>query len=244
MVTVSIITPVYNAEKTIFRTIESVLHQQHKPQEYLIIDGASTDDTLKIARKYESAFKEAGIKYIIISESDKGMYDALNKGISMASGELIGSINSDDWYEPNAVKVMVESYVRRQYDIAWSDIYIHNKGDIIRKKAAVGKLWVTSHYCHPSMFARRRALLDCPYDPDILDADYDLVLRANNNKMKIVTENVPISNYSIGGVSTRKSISNMKYRIRMKYDTYRRNHYSRFYWFYCVAIEVAKYALG
>ena len=244
MVTVSIITPVYNAEKTISRTIESVLNQQYKPIEYIIVDGSSTDDTLNIARDYEKAFNEAGINYIIISEKDNGIYDALNKGISTASGELIGNINSDDWYEPNAIKVMVESFVSRQYDIAWSDIYIHNKGNIIRKKASVGKLWLTSHYCHPSMFAKRSVLLEYPYYPDLLDADYDMVLRANNDGLKIVTENVPISNYSMGGMSTQKSISDMKHRIKMKYDTYRRNNYSRFYWFYCVMIEVAKYSLG
>ncbi len=244
MVTVSIITPVYNAEKTLSRTIESVLHQQYKPIEYIIIDGVSTDDTLKIARDYENDFKEAGINYIIVSEKDNGMFDALNKGISMATGELIGSINSDDWYEPNAIRIMVDSYEKNQYDIAWSDIYIHNKGNVILKTAEVGKIWVTVHYCHPSMFAKRTALLEYPYDPELLDADYDMVLRANNHGLKIVTENVPISNYSMGGVSTQKSLGNMRRRIKMKYATYRRNNYSRFYWFYCVGIEAAKYILG
>lgn len=244
MVKVSIITPVRNGEKTLSRTIESVLNQQYKPKEYIIVDGSSTDDTLKIAKAYESLFNEAGIDYILISEKDRGMFDALNKGISTASGELIGNINSDDWYEPNAISVMVDSYIRNQYDLAWSDIYIHNKGDIIRKKAEVGKLWLTVHYCHPSMFARRSALLEYPYDSNLLDADYDMVLRANNNGLKILTENAPISNYSMGGLSTQKSIANMKYRIKMKYDTYRRNNYSRFYWFYCVMIEATKYFLG
>ncbi|WP_035784580.1 glycosyltransferase [Butyrivibrio sp. MC2021] len=243
MVTVSIVTPVRNGEKTLSRTIESVLHQQYKPTEYIVINGDSTDASLEIARQYEGAFKEAGINYRIISEKDEGVYDALNHGISVASGELIGNINSDDWYEENAVKTMVNLYARNPYDIAWSDIYIRNNGRIIRKKARIGKIWTTNHFCHPSMFARRQVLLDNPYNKKILDADYDLILRANNNGLRIVTENVPISNYSTGGISTRKSFKNMMHRINMKYDTYRRNGYSHMYWFYCVIIEAVKFAL-
>ena len=244
MITVSIVTPVYNGEKTLARTIESVLKQRQKPTEYIIVDGQSTDDSVKIAKNFENAFKEAGIDFIITSEKDQGMYDALNKGISRASGELIGNINSDDWYEPDAIKTMTEFYSRARYDIAWSDIYIHNNGKVIRKKASVGKLWTTNRFCHPSMFAKKSVLMKYPYQIQILDADYDMVLRANNDGVKIVTENVPIANYSMGGASTSKSISNMKYRIRMKYDTYRRNGYSRLYWFYCVIMEFVKYVLG
>lgn len=244
MITVSIITPVYNGEKTLSRTIESVLNQQHKPTEYIIVDGQSTDDSVKIASSYANAFQEAGIDYVIMSEKDQGMYDALNKGISRASGELVGNINSDDWYEPSAIKLMVELYFRTQYDIAWSDIYIHNNGKVIRKKASVGKLWTTNRFCHPSMFARKSVLMKYQYNIHILDADYDMILRANNDGVRIVAENVPIANFSMGGASTSKSISNMKYRIRMKYDTYRRNGYSRLYWFYCVIMEFIKYILG
>lgn len=243
MVTVSIVTPVYNSAETLPRTIESVLNQQYKPTEYFVVDGDSTDDSLIIAKSYENAFKQAGINYVVISDNDNGPYDALNIGISRATGELVGNINADDWYESNAVKLMVDLYTRKQYDIAWSDIYIHNKGKVIRKKAKVGLFWTTNHFCHPSMFAKRSVLLDYPYDNRILDADYDLVLRANNDGLKIITEDIPISNYSIGGISTQKSISKMNYRIRMKYDTYRRNGYSRLYGFYCVMIEVVKYVL-
>ncbi len=243
-VKVSIITPVYNGGHSLARTIRSVLKQSYKPYEYLIIDGNSTDDSLAVAKRFEQAFEDAGIIYRIISEKDHGMYDAMNKGIKLASGELIGNINSDDWYEANAVRVMAAKYVKEKYDIAWSDIYIHNGKHVIRKRAAVGKIWTTNHFCHPSMFARRSVLLEYPYDHRILDADYDMVLRANKGNVKIRTANVPIANYSIGGASTKKSISNMKNRIRMKYETYRRNGYSRLYWFYCVGIEGIKYLLA
>ena len=94
---VSIITVAYNSEKTIARTIESVLGQSYAPIEYLVVDGASTDRTVEIAQSYAAAFDAApGKSLTIVSEPDKGMYDALNKGAALAHGEIVGQINSDD----------------------------------------------------------------------------------------------------------------------------------------------------
>ena len=101
---VTIITVAYNCAETIATAIESVLNQTYQNIEYLVIDGKSKDDTAEIARKYVPQFVEKGMSMKVVSEPDNGMYDALNKGISMASGELIGNINADDWYEPIAVE--------------------------------------------------------------------------------------------------------------------------------------------
>ena len=89
---VSIITVCFNSEKTIRDTIESVLSQDYSIIEYIIIDGGSTDQTMSIVKEYE------GKVSIIVSEQDRGIYDAMNKGISLASGEIIGMLNSDDIY--------------------------------------------------------------------------------------------------------------------------------------------------
>ena len=94
--TISIITVCYNSSKTLSRTIESVLNQNGVHLEYLIIDGASSDNTVKIAESYKRSFSQKGISYIINSEPDKGIYDAMNKGIQFASGDVIGILNSDD----------------------------------------------------------------------------------------------------------------------------------------------------
>ncbi len=96
---VSIITVSYNSEKSIRRTIESVLNQTYSKIEYHIVDGLSTDNTIEIAREYDEKFAEKGIKYIISSERDNGIYDAMNKGILRSAGKIVGIINSDDWYE-------------------------------------------------------------------------------------------------------------------------------------------------
>jgi len=97
---VSIITPCLNSKKTIRKTIESVINQTYKNIEYIIVDGESTDGTIEIINEYREKYKDC-IKFI--SEKDNGIYDAMNKGIKLCSGSLIGIINSDDYYETNAV---------------------------------------------------------------------------------------------------------------------------------------------
>ena len=104
---ISVITVCYNSEKTIERTLKSMLNQTYSNYENLIIDGKSTDNTLRILQKYEPLF---GGRMKIYSEPDKGIYDAMNKGIKKASGQLIGMVNSDDYYEADALEIMAEEY--------------------------------------------------------------------------------------------------------------------------------------
>lgn len=241
---VSILTVAFNSEKTIAKTIESVLRQTYSNIEYIIIDGLSTDNTVTIAKSYMEQFQNVGKSLIVISEKDQGMYDALNKGALLAQGQLIGQINSDDWYEDNAVEEMVKLFKKTAYDIAWADIRIIKPSGISIKKAKVNKLWLTAGFCHPSMFSRREVLLKYPYACREIDDDFDMVTRAYKDGVKIETLNRVISNYVFGGMSTEKSIEKMKKRIQMKYSTYRRNGFPAIYYFYCVAMETAKYLMG
>ena len=98
-VKVSVITVCYNSARTIEATIQSILMQTYSNIEYIIIDGASRDNTLDIIKKYE---KEFNGRLTVVSEPDNGIYDAMNKGIRMATGEVIGLLNSDDTYEFDA----------------------------------------------------------------------------------------------------------------------------------------------
>jgi len=101
---VSIVTVVFNGEKYLEQTIQSVINQTYDAVEYIIIDGGSTDGTLDIIKKYDS-----WIDYWV-SEPDSGISDAFNKGIVTSSGDLIGMINADDWYDPCAVEVVVNNF--------------------------------------------------------------------------------------------------------------------------------------
>ena len=241
---VTIITVAYNCEETIATAIESVLNQTYQNIEYLVVDGLSKDSTAEIARKYVPQFEKLGMTMRVISEEDKGMYDALNKGIAIASGELVGNINADDWYEPIAVERMVALYLREAYDIAWSDLRIIKSTGNMIKKAHVGKIWTTSGFCHPTMFSKKEVLLEFPYACEQMDDDFEMVTRAHKANKKIVTLNEVLANYRFGGMSTKKSIKDSMQRVRMKYATYKKHGYSPLYWFYCVAIEAAKYILG
>ena len=105
---ISIITVVYNGEKYIEQTIKSVLNQSFKNFEYIIIDGKSDDSTLNIINKYKNKID------IILSQKDKNLWDAVNKGIRLSKGEIIGWISADDTYTPNALKI-ISSYFKQEY---------------------------------------------------------------------------------------------------------------------------------
>ena len=111
---VTIVTVCYNSESTIRKTIESVLRQTYTNIEYVVIDGNSQDKTLDIIREYQECFKG---RMKLVSEPDEGIYDAMNKGIRLAEGELIGILNSDDHYEENAVEEIVKAWDRKGMQI-------------------------------------------------------------------------------------------------------------------------------
>lgn len=121
---ISIITITYNSASTIEETIVSVINQSYPDIEYIVVDGKSTDDTLKIAEKYKGRISK------LLSEKDDGLYDALNKGIEMATGEIIGILHSDDFYIDNQV---IEKYAKlfqkTNADAAYSDLYYVDKSD-------------------------------------------------------------------------------------------------------------------
>ena len=120
---ISIITVSFNSAKTIRQTIESVLSQDYLDLEYIVVDGASKDGTVNILREYDGK-----IKYI--SEPDKGIYDALNKGIKLATGEIIGTIGGDDFY-PNACVIsnIAKAFIDFKTDAIYGDKQYVNMGD-------------------------------------------------------------------------------------------------------------------
>ena len=242
---VSILSVAYNSEKTIARTIESVLNQTYTSIEYIIIDGESKDKTVEIAKSYKDSFEQKGWKYEVISEPDQGMYDALNKSAKLAQGELIGQINTDDWYELDAVQTMVELYELEHYDVAWGSIRMCGKTTWV-KHAHIGKLWTTAGWCHPGMFSRREILLAFPYPLESMYDDFDYITAVHSAEKKIITTDHIISNFTFGdgGMSTQKSLKEVKRRADITYGIYKKYGMSKFYWFYRYAYEFVKYVVG
>ena len=125
---ITIITATYNSEPTIKDTIESVLNQDYKDIEYIIIDGGSKDKTINIIKEFEPKF-QGRLKWI--SEKDKGIYDAMNKGIRMATGDIIGILNSDDFFTSDDVILTVnETFERYNPDAIYGDIHFVNDDNL------------------------------------------------------------------------------------------------------------------
>lgn len=178
---ISIITPTYNSSKTISRTIESVFSQDHKDIEYIVIDGSSNDGTQEIISSYMNKFD---IK--LISEKDNGIYDAMNKGISLATGDVIGILNSDDFYENDLVlSGVAKAFEDVTVDAVYGDISYFS--DDINK---VTRYWKTGEYKenklnngwvipHPSLFLRKSVYDKCGlFNLDFkIAADYEFILR-------------------------------------------------------------------
>lgn len=237
---VSIITVVYNGEATIRRTIESVLNQTYRNLEYLVIDGNSTDRTVQIVQEYKEKFKAKGIDYQIISEDDEGMYDAMNKGIRLSTGELIGIINSDDWYEPNAVQCAAENYEKQKYDLFYADLRIVGKHKSFVKKSKNSSIVTSRYWNHPTTFIPKSVYEKYQYKNENIHDDWDLILRLRKADIRICVDNVVLANFSRNGVSHEKSILKALKRAGIKYKIYRDNNYSRLYAVECYGMELAK----
>ncbi|MEB3219560.1 MAG: glycosyltransferase family 2 protein [Nostocales cyanobacterium 94392] len=199
---ISIITPSFNSEKTIEKTIISVINQQKKSLvEYIIIDGGSTDKTCEIINKYAENIN------IFVSEPDLGAYDAMNKGIKLATGEIIGIINSDDWYLENAIKTVEQEFAQHpDIDILYSPIKNYYQSEYIATfiPGKLEKLSIRFTLNHPSCFIKKSAyiatgLYDLQYK---IAADYDMILRLFINRYKFHFIETPLAAYSLNGMSS------------------------------------------
>lgn len=242
---ISITTVCFNSAATLARTIESVLNQTYSNIEYIIKDGGSTDNTVIIARSYAKKFEAKGYRFVIISEKDAGMYDAINQAVLQCKGEIVGNINSDDYYEPDAVETMVVEYKKTNFDVAWGNIKVKTPRATFIKKANLGKyFWTTTGFCHPAMFAKRSVLLEHPYAKECMADDFEFATWAHVNGKKIVTVDHLISVFEFGGMSTKKTWADVMKRVNMVYGIYKKYGMSRLYWLQRMAYESVKYVFS
>ena len=211
---ISIITITYNSAKTVEDTIKSVVSQEYTNLEYIIIDGVSKDNTLEIVRKYEDQIT------IISSEPDQGISDAFNKGISKATGEIIGIINSDDILLPGALQMIADNYdpevgVYRGNTIVWNPVT--NKKYRAIPTMSFSKYALNVKICHQSTFVtkgtyEKYGLYKVNYR-FMMDADLLSRLSVNNVKMKYLNFDMAVS--AAGGVTDRYSYRD---KLSERYD--------------------------
>lgn len=207
----SIVTPCFNSESTISKTIESILNQTLSDYEYLIIDGGSTDRTLDIIKYYEPKF-EGRLHWI--SEKDSGIYNAMNKGVMAASGNVVGIVNSDDWLEPNTLEIVRNTLIANSIDISMpfaitGEMRFHykNGNSLIIKTSAKRYEHFSRVYRmglnHPATFVSKAAYDRFGlFDENLkLYADADLIVRFYKNNVPVIFVNSVLSNMLDGGAS-------------------------------------------
>ena len=194
---VSIITVCLNSEKTIERTIKSVINQTYSNIEYIIIDGKSTDRTLAIIDKYKDKIS------ILVSKKDEGIYDAMNNGLKLAPGELIGIINSDDWYELDAVEIIVNTFLEdRTAQIFYGNMNVYDKDKFIgiRYPSPLKELRIWMAIPHPSVFIKGEIYKKYGFNTKYkIAADRDLMLKLYSKNYKFRYVNRNIANFRVGG---------------------------------------------
>lgn len=201
----SIITVCYNSEKTIRDTIESLFFQSYSDIEFILVDGMSTDNTMKIVNEYKGKFN------VIISEKDSGMYDALNKGILAASGDIIGILNSDDTFaNKNIIEILANEFILNPYvDALIGDVAFIKDNKIIRYFSA--KNWNVKYFKfgmmppHPTFYCKRELFLKYGNYNKIfrIAGDFELLLRflfINRINFKYIP--LQMVEMKLGGLST------------------------------------------
>lgn len=197
---ITIITVVRNGEQIIEETIASVLQQEYNNIEYIIIDGGSTDNTIEKIKKHENSID------LWISEPDKGIYDAMNKGIALASGEWINFMNAgDQFYDFSTLKKIVSEIIKKKSDIIYGDFIAVNedsKDEVYIKSKSLSEIWKGMIFCHQSVFIKRNLLLQIPFDIKFkIVADYKQILSLYCDGYDFKNLEMPISKISIDGVS-------------------------------------------
>ncbi len=240
---VSIITISMNAQDTIAHTFESMLAQTYKgPIEYVLKDGGSKDDTLKVAEEYRPRFEARNIEFKVTSEPDDGIYDAMNRAIDLTTGEIVGMINADDWYEPGCIQAVVKKYIETGFDLCFGNLRIvMPSGKSFVKKARYRKYTTSRDWNHPTQFVKRTIYDRFRFRCLNISDDMDLYFAVKKTDAKIVVIDEVLADFTIGGVSTKIPAKQIPERIHRRYMVYRINGYSRAYIFECVAFELIKY---
>jgi len=225
---VSIITATYNSSATIIDTLKSLEAQTYLDIEYIIVDGASKDNTLDIIKANSSRVSK------VICEPDKGIYDALNKGIKAAKGDIVGFLHSDDLFASNeAIEDIVNEFVISGSDAVYGDLEYVSKDDIFK----VVRLWKSGEYSktklkngwmppHPTFYMKRElylkhGLFDLSFS---IAADYDSLLRylwVNSVEMSYLSK--VLIKMRVGGVSNR-SFKNIILKTKEDIRALNNNH--------------------
>lgn len=211
----SVITIVYNNVKDIERTMLSVLNQTYKNIEYIVIDGASTDGTLNIIKNYKNRLAK------LISEKDKGIYDAMNKGLALATGDYVLFMNSgDEIYEIHTVAKVFATAPNADIYYGETEMYDENWNSLGRRRHEAPETfnWRSFKYgmsiSHQAIYIKRS--LAEPYDLKYkYSADIDWIIKIAKKASNIVNTHLYVARYLVGGMSKQKHRESLKERFKI-----------------------------
>ena len=205
---VTIITVIYNGERFLEKTIQSVIDQDYESIEYIIIDGGSTDRTLDIINKYDNV-----IDYWR-SEEDGGIYDAMNKGIRLARGELIGLINCDDYYMPNIINYIACFFKNNPADVIFGNKIAFEERLGFQKLISVPVPTcpkdMSLHIVHPSVFVKKEVYFTDMFNYKYkVAADYDFFLRLLDAGFTFAKVDRALAVMRLGGASSKLNLESV-----------------------------------
>ncbi len=196
---ITIITVVFNGEKYLEETIQSIINQTYPNIEYIIIDGGSTDGTIDIIKKYENY-----IDYWV-SENDNGIYDAMNKGLKLALGEFVGILNADDYYEEDAIENLLSLLLNSKKDYAFANVRIIEENSIIKPIYPLQKNKIYQEMLYPHISAlipkkvyKKVGLFNTKFK---IAADFDMALKIHLYGFESCYLDKIVANIHIGGTS-------------------------------------------
>lgn len=226
----SIITASYNSERTIEKTMNSILNQQHRPLEYIIIDGESSDQTCKIIKSKEKEFKLKGINLNWISEKDNGIYEAWNKGVKMALGSWISFLGSDDIYYPNSLVEYNNAISKnKNVDFVTAKARIMLNGKLVRK---FGEEWRWNVFRKEMKILHAGGFLNKKYFSQYglfnesykITGDYEILLRKGEG-LRVAFINSYLVEMDGGGISNSQAKEALMEARKAKINTANRNSF-------------------
>lgn len=223
---ISIITITYNSAKTLQRALKSVEGQTYADIEHVLVDGASTDGTRELIEAY--AKKHKNVRWV--SEPDEGIYNALNKGIAMATGDVIGFLHSDDvLFAPDSIEHIAAAFEKEQADVVYGDLQYCSGNRVVRhwqsnafNPHSLKYGWMPPH---PTVYVRHKVYQEVgPYDEWFrISADYDMILRIFGASYK--THYIPevIVSMEVGGASNKNTKARLS-KTQEDYIVLKKNH--------------------
>lgn len=211
---ISVLTVVFNSKNELEKTIKSIIDQNYPKLEYIIIDGGSTDSTLAIIKKYESRITTW------VSEKDHGIYDAMNKGINLATGDWINFMNAGDTFHTNHVINDIFGNNSDHSDIIYGNTLLKgNNHNVISYAKSINSLKFGMAFCHQSVFVASDILKKIKFDLRYkLASDYDLFLKLSSMyEYSFEKSNLIFADYDITGQSYSLDAVKEQYQIASKY---------------------------